>query len=413
MRLLQTGDLHLGKMFYDYSLYEDQKYILDCIIDELQTAKKNYEPYDALLICGDIYDRAIPPPDAVALFDDFLTTVHNFFPNTEICIISGNHDSAKRLSFASKLIENQGIHICTSADSICKPVLLTTELLDGSTERLAIYQLPYLIPGMLDTKEHTFRTQQDLVKEAIRRISSSHVKKYPGIPAVLTAHLFTKGCQSSDSERLFIGNEEQISADIFSNFSYTAVGHLHTCQQQGERLWYAGSPLAYSFSETKDKYLLSVHINLSRIDISHDMPLAPIEVQKIRLFPLHRTVRLQGTFDSFLNGSDFDTYMNDYIEICCTDNFIIENPMALLKTKFPRLLSFKQEIAPITKIGLAANRSISFDQNNGQPTQELFNNFLIDVYTGTKLLKERNTEIECQLFMDIVKSVYTISEEIQ
>ena len=74
MRLLQTGDLHLGKMFYDYSLYEDQKYILDCIIDELQTAKKNYEPYDALLICGDIYDRAIPPPDAVALFDDFLTT---------------------------------------------------------------------------------------------------------------------------------------------------------------------------------------------------------------------------------------------------------------------------------------------------------------------------------------------------
>lgn len=413
MRLLQTGDLHLGKLFYDHSLYEDQKYILGCIIEELRTAKKNYAPYDALLICGDIYDRAVPPPDAVLLFDEFLTTVHNFFPSTAVCLIAGNHDSPRRLSFASKLIEAQGIHICTGTDTLTHPVMLTTELLDGSTERLAVYQIPYLTPGSLSAGDTQLRTQQELVQEAVNRIYAAHLAKYPGVPAVVSVHLFAQGSQSCDSERVCIGNIDQVSPDIFRPFAYTAAGHLHTCQQRGERLWYAGSPLSYSFGEQADKYLLSVSLDLSDTDISHDMPLPPVTVQKIRLSPLHSTVRLHGSFESFLNGTDFDNHAQDYIEICCTDTVLTENPMVLLKTKFPRLLSFRQDEAlHISAASGSAKYAAVPPDADGQPAAELFDCFLRDVYGADSDILAQRTE-ERELFVRLANELAAKQEEEQ
>ena len=354
LTLLQTGDLHLGKIFYEHSLIEDQAFMLDALYKEL-----TQNAYDALLISGDIYDRAVPPPEAVSLFDDFLTRVHAVCPALCICIISGNHDSSQRLAFGCELFKSHNIHICTEAEKCTQPVFLKNAA--GITEA-ALYALPFLHSASLQTEEGTpLRNQEDLIKEAVCRIKKAHTelresrKDFEQLPALLLCHVFTTGAQSGGSERIFAGTAELTEAGVFSFFNYTAAGHIHKTQKIRDNLWYAGSPLAYSFDEgisvsfeQKDKKTRDNGIksgrqkNFLRIELDFTKSTGCPAVEPIPVRPLRNVVKIYGNFEDIFKGNLYDEYVNDYIEFNYTDSCIIENAALRLRERFPFLLSVKK-----------------------------------------------------------------------
>lgn len=417
MKFLQTGDLHLGKFFYEYPLLEDQKHVLKLLIDELKAEQDAGAPYDALVIAGDVYDRSLPPADAVQAFSDFLAEVQKSFSKLHVLIIPGNHDSAIRLSYAQKILEQQRIHIRTDLSRIDEPVII---------KDAAFYLMPFLQPASLsitekaekqpepspikaeklllaensakeqqnltfdfdtadgaqsdeaqaaaaqadtaqsERKETYLMSQAVLTEEALKRINLS---KNKDIANILVAHLFAAGSIESDSERVIWGTAEQVDASLFKDFAYTALGHLHRYQKAAAHTFYSGSPLAYSFGESSgtgaDKVFLRVEIEKG----------AEPSVTAIPVKPLHRVVSLKGSFDDFLNSKTYDEYKDCFIEIESTEDSIVENPVMLLRKKFPLLLSFKQDNAfeKISSAEMAGRRSDISSENLSINSQfELF-----------------------------------------
>lgn len=365
MKLLHTGDLHLGKNLHETSLLDDQACMLDRLADEL-----GRDDYAALLVAGDVYDRTVPPAEAVALFSGFLVRLRQDFPDLDVCIIPGNHDSAQRLSYADGILGQQRIHIICHPEQSFTPIIATK-----GKERLALFLLPFLSPGTLQPprpedppgnggtpggsatktgeldfgepgrpeeagdgpRETLLVSQADLAREAARRFSAALAT--PGtadIPSVLVAHLFTVAGRPSESERLFLGSAEQVSPSLFSRFSYVALGHLHRSQKVTDRMYYSGSPLAYAFDEAgTEKSFLKVEIDTAA-------PGFPVAVTPIPVRPARKLTRLSGAFADFYAGTAFDRYASDYLEITLTDGELVVNPMNLLRPKFPWLLSLKQ-----------------------------------------------------------------------
>lgn len=342
MKFLQTSDWHLGKFFYEHSLLEDQKYFLDQIIIELNAESEKGCPYDALVVPGDIYDRAVPPAEAVTIFNSFLNKVHSDFPALKMFFLAGNHDSASRLAFASDFLAESNVFVCTDSQSekIACPVICGKK-----GEETAVYQLPFLTPLSIEAEsdcedkyEIILRTQQDLYAHALAKISALHNEKYPSMPSLICAHLFTSGSEVSDSERSFVGMAEQVDVNLFAPFSYAAVGHIHKNQAfLNGKVCYSGAPLAYSFGESDEKVMLRVCIEKKGV-----------QVEKVPVKPLHKVVRLSGTFEEFykscISGTVKDELKSAYVEIQCTDSLPHENPMQLLRKGFPFILSFTRKV---------------------------------------------------------------------
>ncbi|NLJ11074.1 MAG: exonuclease subunit SbcD, partial [Treponema sp.] len=303
MKLLHLADLHLGRLFHERSLIEDQQFILDQVLEILSR-----DDYRALLLAGDIYDRSIPSAEAVNLFSSFLSNLHCRFPQLAICIIAGNHDSPDRLAFGRELFQSMNIHIVSDPNQSFEPVILT----DGN-ESCAVFLLPFLYPGALYLTEvpqqsdevqgnrgdsvesmaepRGLRTQQELITEASRRLEvRRQALAAEGIQhSILVAHLFTQGGLETESERIFLGTAEQVDVRLFSGFNYVALGHLHRPQQVAPNAWYAGSPLAYSFGEA-DQEKRCLAVELQNRSGTPGLP----SVQPIPIRPLHPVRRLSG-----------------------------------------------------------------------------------------------------------------------
>jgi exonuclease SbcD len=332
LKLLHTADLHLGKVFHDQSLIEDQRFMLDQLADLLFR-----DAYDALLIAGDVYDRSIPSPEAVGLFSAFLGRVKGRRPSPEVLILPGNHDSSSRLGFGKELFAELGIHFVTSPEDADKPVMV-----GAGEDRAAFFLLPFLYPGSLREEgaggeAEPIRSQGKLAEAAAARLEQA--RRAAGTRhTVLGAHLFIAGGIGSESERVFLGNAEGVGAELFRGFDYVGLGHLHRFQQAGERAWYSGSPLAYSFEEgTGDKVFLSVELEGAQ---------AP-RVSPIPVRPLRKLRSLRGPFSHFFRDQDpaLTEAEGDYLEISLTGRSLVENPLALLRRRFPRLLSVRQDEA--------------------------------------------------------------------
>ena len=348
MKLLHTADLHLGKSLHESSLLDDQRIMLGQLHNEL-----GRDSYTALIISGDIYDRTVPPAEAVELFSGFLVSLRQDFPELEICIIPGNHDSAQRLSFADRILGTQHIHIVSNPEKSFIPIITVK-----NEEKLAIFLLPFLSAGTLKvsvktqqspslspefdfsvTEPTVLLSQADLAAEAARRFSAVLASpELALIPSVLVAHLFTQKGISSESERIFLGMAEQVNPDLFSRFSYVALGHLHRTQKLSERMYYSGSPLAYAFDEA------GITKHFLKVDIDCISPGFPVTVTPIPVEPFRKVTRLSASFTDFYTGTSFDAHAADYLELTLTDSELISNPMNLLRSKFPYLLSLKQGI---------------------------------------------------------------------
>lgn len=361
MKILQTGDLHLGKILYEYSLLEDQKYILNQITEILLQ-----DDFDVLAITGDIYDRAIPSPEAVELFDQFLTNLHKKKPNLAILIISGNHDSARRLSFASKLLASNNIYIC--AENLSEKIENQKPIsLKDSTGFLCDF---YLVPFF----------HADEIKNIVENISPN-----PENPSILFSHCLTLGVETSSSERTFVGTAENIDSSIFEKFTYTGLGHIHKPQKVSEKIYYSGSPLAYSFDEIKyEKSFL-------KIEISKDKKL---EIEKIPANPLRKLVTIKDNFKNFLEKPEYQKFKDDYVEFVCTDSVLPSAASGSLKGIYPNFMTLRIESSEDEGSEAFSNevKQKMFEEKESLPIKDVFEAFVKDIYG--KNLDEYEKEVE-------------------
>jgi len=388
IKFLHTADLHLGKVLNGHGLGEDQAAMLDQLALLLED-----ESYAALVISGDVYDRSIPSPDAVELFSSFLGKVKNRRPSPEIFIIPGNHDSASRIGFGRELFSRLGIHFGVDAEDCDKPVII-----EKSGEKCAFFLLPFLNPGVLEVEGDILRSQNALAEEAGRRMEKARRElSGQGVAyTVLAAHLFTTGGTEAGSERVFLGSAEQVNSAFFDGFDYAALGHLHRCQNVGKKIWYSGSPLAYSFAEAgQEKFFLSTELKKDGA-----------VTEKIPVKPLHRVTSLQGSFARFSgdisDDAEASAAKDDYLEIRLTDSVITENAGEILREKYPRLLSLRQDEAFAGLTGAIVDNAPSGDRRDvsadfkkflstlyEQPDpeeQELFDTLLAETEEGEALL---------------------------
>lgn len=391
MRFLHTSDWHLGKSLHEVSLIKDQECFLDQIKEELLSGKKQGNPYSGLFISGDLYDRPIPPSDAVILLNNFITEIHELFPELHIFLVSGNHDSAERLSFLKDLVSLMNVHIATDVSSFCSPVCIK----DPETDKnYAVYQLPFLYPGAFyDEDGKPLTKQNDLYSYACKKILESHKKNNPQAKSILVAHLLTMSSLVSDSERSFVGTAEEVDASVFECFDYTALGHLHSFQKAGKtgKVIYSGSPLSYSFDDNPQKYMLSVEFS-DKLNIS-----------KIPFKPLHPVVRLKGAFSEFYGESEnkelIKKYKNSYVEIINTDSVKPEGAVNLLRTNFPLLLSYRQELETDVSVNAQIKeREEALASNN---PEEIFDHFIKETYGQDCVIQQE----EKREFINICKDL--------
>ncbi|GGV19809.1 exonuclease SbcCD subunit D [Paenarthrobacter nicotinovorans] len=333
MRLLHTSDWHLGRSFHGVGMLEAQRGFVDQLVTFVDA-----NSVDVVLIAGDVYDRALPGLDVVTLLDDALVRLTR--AGASVVLTSGNHDSAIRLGFASRLLERGGVHLRTRVEDLDSPIVFPFGAERDAPGQVAIYGIPFLEPRLVaerlgvDSANHFDVTQQavGLIKKDVERRRESG----PVYPVVL-AHTFASGGITSESERdLSIGGLGAVPLDLFEGFTYTALGHLHGRQQLAGNVRYSGSPLAYSFSEAKhSKGAWLVDIN----------PSGDIDVQEVVWEAPKTLAVLRGTLDELLESGEYAWAEEAYCQITITDAQRPTQAMERLRVRFPDtlVLSFDPE----------------------------------------------------------------------
>jgi exonuclease SbcD len=320
MRLLHTSDWHLGRTLHRADLASAQAGFLDHLVETVRA-----EQVDAVLVAGDVYDRAVPSVDAVALYDDALFRLRD--AGARVVVTSGNHDSASRLGVGARLVDQAGVHVRTRPQDVGVPVRLADE-----HGEVAVYGLPYLEPEAVRTllpgAGEAPRGHAGVLARALACVREDLAAR-PARSVVL-AHAWVTGGELSDSERdIRVGGVGDVGASLFDGIDYTALGHLHGAQVLRPGLRYSGSPLAYSFSEaghTKGSWLLT----LDRAGLG-SVELVPAPVPR-------RLSSLRGALDALLREPGLAAQEDDWLSVVLTDAVRPEDAMARLRTRFPHVL---------------------------------------------------------------------------
>ena len=319
MRLAHISDLHLGKRVNEFSMLEDQRYIVKQIESILEE-----EAADAVLIAGDVYDKPVPPGEAVRLFDGFLTALAD--RGIHVFVISGNHDSPERIAFGSRLMEKSRVYMAPVYDGHVSPI----ELRDAYGS-VYVYMLPFIKPAVVKKcwPEEKIETYEDAVGCAV-----AHMKEEAFVPEarnVLVAHQLVIGASRCDSEEVSVGGLDQVSAALFRDFDYTALGHIHGPQNAGgDRIRYCGSPLKYSFSEAG--HVKSVTI----VDLEEK---GNVRVRTRPLIPLHDMREIRGSYEEVVSRDFYrGTAVDDYLHITLTDEEDILDAMGKLRAIYPNIM---------------------------------------------------------------------------
>lgn len=323
MRILHTADLHIGKTVNNFSMLEDQKYVLEQMVNAVKTQQA-----DAFIIAGDVYDRPIPSAEAVLVFHEFIQKLHE--TGTEIFCISGNHDSPERLGFAEAILGEHGVHFAGTYKEKCKQI--TLQDFDGP---VVFTLMPFVKPALLgeDTSEKAVQHMlKDTFGTEVRQDKLRHI---------LITHYFVtnagKNPELSDSENpVSVGGLDNVDASCFQGFAYTALGHIHKPQQmnkEGDGLGpviYAGSPLAYSFSECGQEK------SVVQIDVDKD---GSVCLQRIPLKPLHLMRKLKGRLQEVISPLVSECFdKEDYLQVTLTDEDELIDPIGTLRSVYPNVM---------------------------------------------------------------------------
>lgn len=349
MKFAHIADLHIGKRIHDFPMLDDQKYILNQMLDIFCQHQ-----VDGILIAGDIYDKTVPSAEAVQLFDWFLTELAE--ENFPVYMISGNHDSPERLSFGSGLFENSNIYISGIYDGEVKKA--TVQDMYGAVH---IYLLPFLKPAAvrhaLDREDIT--TYQEGVEAVLSKISLEVQDRN-----ILVAHQFVTGAGRSDSEEVSVGGIDNVDGELFREFDYVALGHIHRPQHMGrEELRYSGTPLKYSFSEVSQEKSVTI------VELKEK---GNVEISAVPLIPARDMRKLKG---SYMEVTSRDAYTPekkyDYLQIILTDDEEVPGAMEKLRTIYPNLMCLEYDNTRTRE-----NRQISdFEQQENKSEMELFQEF--------------------------------------
>lgn len=333
MRLIHTSDWHLGRSFHQVGLLDAQAAYLDHLVETVRA-----ESVDAVLVSGDVYDRAMPAPDTVALLSETVTRLID--AGATVILSSGNHDSAIRLGFASDLLARAGLHIRSSLATVGQPVLLGD---------VAVYPLPYLEPSIAaDPLGATARTHAAVLEAAMARVSADR-RTRPG-PSVVMAHAFVTGGATSDSERdITVGGVAAVHPTVFDGADYVALGHLHGRQQVSETVRYSGSPVAMSFSEhrhTKGSWLVELDGSGVRTEQVEAPVARPLAV-------------LRGELDDLLASPRHRAAESAWCQVTLTDPIRPLGAMEAVRRRFPHtlVLQFDPQGAPVRVSSYAARAS--------------------------------------------------------
>jgi exonuclease SbcD len=325
MRLLHTSDWHLGRSFHREDLLNAQAQFVDFLVETVVA-----ERVDAVLVSGDVYDRALPSVDAVALCNEALGRLMR--TRARVVLISGNHDSARRLGFGAELIDAAGVHLRTDPRKVGEPVLLPQP--DGCGD-VAVYPIPYLEPDavradLLDEASES-RGHAAVLDAAMTRVRADLAGR-PGTPSIVLAHAFVAGGEASESERdISVGGVSVVPTTCFAGVDYAALGHLHGAQKLSETVRYSGSPIAYSFSEEHQRKAVLL------VDLP-SQPGAPLTVEALPT-PVQRPIaRVRSTLDDLLTGARWARHADHYLQVTLTDPDRPRDTMARLRSRFPQTL---------------------------------------------------------------------------
>lgn len=323
MKLMHLSDLHLGKRVNGFSMIQDQRFVLEQILDMAQE-----EQPDGALLCGDIYDKTVPSAEAVELFDSFLSRLAALCP---VYIISGNHDSAERLAFGGRLLEKARVFISPVYDG----QVMTFEQTD-TFGTVAIHLLPFVKPAQVRAafKEETIDSYTDAVRVALSGIELDDGKRH-----VLLAHQLVTGSQRCESEELSIGGSDNVDAAVFEGFDYVALGHLHGPQRAGgDHIRYCGTMLKYSFSEAAH------HKSVTFVQLGNK---GSLEITTRPLRPLRDMKEIRGTYEELMSREFYQgTDLPDcYLHITLTDEEDVHEALSRLGTVYEHIMKLTYDNA--------------------------------------------------------------------
>ena len=316
MKFIHLSDLHIGKRVNEVSMIEDQEYILSQILEQTDRIQP-----DAVLISGDIYDKSVPSAEAVTLFDNFLFALAE--RKLQVLIISGNHDSAERLAFGGRLMENKGMYLSPVYDGSIAPITLNDEY--GS---VSFWMLPFIKPAHVKRfyPEEIIESYTDACRVAVQNMHLDPTRRN-----VLLTHQFVTGSATCDSEEISVGGTDNVDAAVFEDFDYVALGHIHGPQNIGsERIRYCGTPLKYSFSESNHKKSITV-VELGEKGTFH--------LETVPLIPKHDMRQIRGSYEEITARSFYqDTAVDDYLQITLTDEEDVPEAVSRLRVIYPNLM---------------------------------------------------------------------------
>ncbi len=350
MKILHTADWHLGKSFNNYQLLEEQAKMLEKLTQIIEAQKP-----DVVLLAGDIYDRSVPPANAVKVFDETISKIILEL-KTPLIAIAGNHDSPERIGFGAGLLQKQGLHISGSIELPIRPIILSDEF-----GEIYFYAIPYTEPETLRylSKNDDIKTHQDVFDWILSQIKAQHPT---GKRAVLVGHAYISEAEGNDSESertLLVGGAAHVRADTFEFFDYVALGHLHRpLSFLGEKVKYAGSLMKYSFSEAPyAKSVLMLEMN-AKGTFTHE---------RILLKPSKEVHRVKGEIEDKkfrLTETKLDIQKEDFLEVSLQNEEIVPNAMQIIQREYPNAMVLRwPELPKITsKSRLTTEQVVSMSE---------------------------------------------------
>ena len=324
MRLLHTSDWHLGRSFHNTDMLDAQQHAIDFIV-----ATITERDIDLVLISGDVYDRALPPVDAVRMFDQALVDMHA--AGAQVVVTSGNHDSAIRLGFMSRMMRDAGVYIRTMPETIAEPIIFD----DGDAGQVCIWTVPYLEPRLHAAEFGVEANHYSIMSHVMDQVRAQIAERgLTEATHIMMAHLFAAGASGSESERNIgegseVGTLGQVPADMFDGMDYVALGHLHGRQQMSPTVRYSGSPVAYSFSEHQHRK------GMWLLETGDELRIEPIDIPQLKSLAV-----LKDDLEPLLESEDYAWAEDAWCQITVTDPKRPPQAFRRLKHRFPGMLNF-------------------------------------------------------------------------
>ena len=374
MKFIHLSDLHIGKRVNEFSMLEDQEYILAKILQVIDEEAPN-----GVIIAGDVYDKSVPSAEAVRLFDDFLYRLAKRKMPT--FIISGNHDSPERIAFGSRIMGVSGIHLSPVYNGEVEPILLQDEYGD-----VCVYMLPFIKPAHVRRfyENEEFNSYTGAMSVAIKHMNVDETKRN-----ILITHQFVTGASRTESEEVSVGGSDNVDASVFAPFDYVALGHIHRPQNCGDkRIRYCGTPLKYSFSEVKDKKSVTV-VKLGKK--------GELSVREIPLVPRRELREIKGKYAELTLKSYYEntTYTEDYMHVTLTDEEDVPDAIGKLRAVYKNLMKLDYDN---TRTRTQSQITGAQDVETKSPI-ELFGEFY-ETQNGQEMTKEQHSFV-CDLIEKI------------